>query len=293
MMSTNMSGRSLGRGALIASTGLAVLFAHSAANAQMMVCTLGEQGPYTPMANMPPAPRPSMELMRISQVLCPMGCGRVMLFENQTVSNAMTSTMPGQGSVISYNPGFMGQIFSQFGAGATFGVLAHEFGHHIDLQQPAAWMDHAWGRELRADAWAGCALARSGFDAAQASAALQAIAAYPSPTHPAWNLRVPALRQGYMNCGGTLEGLFGGPPRPPRFTPAQRPIGPAMQAGCGQYSSCDACVPVAGCGWCGTPAPPMAVTPETRVIRAGRPAVPTATPPMPAASTTSSLAMIA
>jgi Zn-dependent protease with chaperone function len=97
---------------------------------------------------------------------------------------------------------FMNNIFSALGPEASFGIIAHEFGHHIDLNSTPPWMNNSWSRELRADAWAGCALARRGFGPAQLSLSLQAISQYPSPSHPAWNMRVPAIQQGFVACGG-------------------------------------------------------------------------------------------
>jgi hypothetical protein len=31
---------------------------------------------------------------------------------------------------------------------------------------------------------------------------LAALAEYPSPSHPSWNLRLPTIRTGYTQCGG-------------------------------------------------------------------------------------------
>lgn len=172
--------------------------------AQGIVCTLGPQnGSYNPMLDGPTTPYATQEVTRIYQLLCPNSCGQLSYFQNPTVPNAATMTQGGGSSKIVYSPNFMGAIFQRFGPAASFGVIAHEFGHHVDLNTNAAsWMDNSWGRELRADAWAGCALARARLPAQQLAAALQAIAAFPSPSHPAWNLRLPALQLGYASCGG-------------------------------------------------------------------------------------------
>ena len=38
-------------------------------------------------------------------------------------------------------------------------------------------------------------------------AALGALAKYPSPKHPAWNARLPAIRSGYTHCGGAASNV--------------------------------------------------------------------------------------
>src|ERR1700722_10379020 len=56
--------------------------------------------------------------------------------------------------------------------------------------------------DLRADAWAGCALAKSDLTANDLAEALTAVSKYPPSTQPGWAARVPALRLGYIHCGG-------------------------------------------------------------------------------------------
>ena len=59
-----------------------------------------------------------------------------------------------------------------------------------------------WTPELRADAWAGCILARDNLTPADLQEALAALSEFPSPSHPNWNLRLPVIRSGYAHCGG-------------------------------------------------------------------------------------------
>jgi hypothetical protein len=124
-------------------------------------------------------------------------------------------------SVIAYSPAFMSRLAAKFGQPATFGVLAHEVGHHIDLLRNFAWMSNAWSRELRADAFAGCALARAGLPTEKLETALRAIAAYPTSSHPAWKQRQVAVRRGYEQCGGKdpmpeITSGWASPPPPAR-----------------------------------------------------------------------------
>jgi hypothetical protein len=67
-------------------------------------------------------------------------------------------------------------------------------------------MKCGWTPELRADAWAGCALARNNLSANDLAEALAAVSKYPpsghAGDHPSWALRAPALRLGFLHCGG-------------------------------------------------------------------------------------------
>ena len=173
--------------------------------AQMM-CNLGTSGfvQYNPNLDQPPSSRATLELMVIYEALCPDSCGEYLLVSNQTVPNALAVVIgPGQ-TKIGYKPEFMYNVESTFGSGATLGILAHEFGHHIDLNTFPSWMSNSWSRELRADAWAGCTLAKLYENTYALENALKAIASFPSPTHPPWQQRLLAVRSGYFNCGGSF-----------------------------------------------------------------------------------------
>lgn len=170
---------------------------------QGIVCQLGVgTSNFDMRMNQPATSYAISELSTIYRLLCPHGCGQVALYQNATAPNALTAVVAPATSIIAYNPAFMNQVLHSVGPEASFGILAHEFGHHGDINFSPAWMNDSWSRELRADAWAGCALARRGFSSGQLEIALQAIAEYPSPSHPGWALRIPALRQGYVSCGG-------------------------------------------------------------------------------------------
>lgn len=208
---------------------LALLLGARDARAQI-VCTLGPSaGAYIPQYDAPPTPYAQNEFLVLLRLMCPAGCGNVTYAQNPSVPNAMTMSVQPGVSKIAYSPGFMGAIFQRFGPGASFGVIAHELGHHLDFMSPAAWYDHAWGRELRADSWAGCALARAGLDATALQTATLAIATYPSPSHPAWNLRLPAIQAGYNACGGVAPGaMYGAAPQPVMQQPSMPLPGPGL-----------------------------------------------------------------
>jgi len=180
-----------------------VLLAAGTAQAQVM-CSLGPGvNQYNPFLDEPPTYRASIELDEIYQVLCPYGCGTYVLVSNPSTPNASAITFGMGQTKISYQASWMDMIDRRYGGGATYatyGILAHEFGHHIDLHTTPQWMNTSWSRELKADAWAGCALARSGMGTYEIENTLRAIAAFPSPTHPPWPQRQRAVRLGFRNC---------------------------------------------------------------------------------------------
>lgn len=171
-----------------------------------LMCSLGAMMPgqqgYNPYLDQPPAPRAANELASIYNMLCPAGCGSYVLVSNHTVPNAMAQAIGWGQTKIGYASGFMNHVAQRFGFGATFGILAHEFGHHIDFHTTPVWMNNSWSRELKADSWAGCALARANVGTDQIQNALRAIAAYPSPSHPGWPQRIQAVQSGFVACGG-------------------------------------------------------------------------------------------
>ena len=180
--------------------GFSLLLA-TVARAQL-ICSLGGDTYYNPNSDMNASPDALRIAHKVANVLCGGTCG-VALIRNPTAGTVLTSALPNGAAKIVYNPQFLKSIETSIGDGAIFGIFAHETGHVVDGRLNVAWMPASWGRELRADAWAGCALARAALSEDQTTAALRAILQYPSPTHPARDLRVPALALGYQSCGGT------------------------------------------------------------------------------------------
>ena len=184
----------------------------SDAKAQAM-CSLGPTAgqPYNAHLDRPPSSRALQELQAIYLAICPppLGCGNYVLFSNPTAPTIMwTPVRPGYSKFV-YNSVLLNQLAIQYGVGASFGVLAHAFGHHIDFNTTPAWMNDSWSSELRADAWAGCALARTGVGTGQIENALVAIAAFPVPGSPGWPQRQLAVRTGFISCGGQWLSRFG------------------------------------------------------------------------------------
>lgn len=171
-----------------------------------VICALG---PATSSYNAYEDQRPSPDAMQLaSQVnaalapLCRPRCPVIAIFRNATAPNAMLVASQSGDAKIVYAPRFFTDIYDSAGDGAVIAVIAHELGHAVSETAPASWIKPAWPPEIRADAWAGCALARVNLSARALQESLAQLAKYPAPAHPAWDLRLEALRTGFLQCGG-------------------------------------------------------------------------------------------
>jgi len=175
------------------------------AQAQVL-CALGPATPYDPLADMPPSAAAQAELKKVKALLCgPRGCGKVLLIANTTAPNSATVTDGVGASKIAYSPAFIGNVQKTYGPLATFGLVAHQLGHHLDTTgNRPPWMKEAWDGELRADAWAGCAMAKAELRPSGLQAVLLALSNYPSAHHPAWAARRAVITEGYNRCGGRV-----------------------------------------------------------------------------------------
>ena len=167
-----------------------------------VVCSLGGNNYYNPTSDENASPDALRIARNVANALCSGTCG-VALMRNPTAGTVETFIAPNGEAKVVYNPQFMKSIDTTIGDGAVFGLFAHEVAHVIDGRTSVAWMPGSWDRELRADAWAGCALGRAALPDEKTIAAVRAILRYPSPTHPARDMRLPALELGYHSCGGT------------------------------------------------------------------------------------------
>jgi len=174
-----------------------------------VVCSLGgNPAAYKPSADQRPT-ADAMDLAhRMSDVITPLcspRCPEIPILRNTTAANVMLIFSPGEAKVV-YNPQFFQNIYDNFGDGAIIAVLAHEFGHALDEVNP-----DKFGRggtpELRADAWAGCALARAKLTKVALNEALTALSKYPAPSHPDWSVRLNALKLGFTQCGSDAAKL--------------------------------------------------------------------------------------
>ena len=178
-------------------------------NAEIL-CALGPgAASYQPASDQ----RPSSDALQLAarvnsavSTICGAQCPTMALFRNATAPNAMLIADTGQAKLV-YSPRFFGSAYDSFGDSGIVAVIAHEVGHALDATMGAAWIKKSWTPELRADAWTGCILARldsakPGPVSGSLQSGLSALAKYPSPSHPGWNLRLAALRAGYTQCGG-------------------------------------------------------------------------------------------
>jgi hypothetical protein len=175
------------------------------AHAQVL-CALGPaQQPYDSMADMPASAAALAEVKKLKSLLCPKGCGKVFLFANATTPNTATVTDGRGASKIAYSPGFVSSAQATYGPIATFGIFAHDLGHHLEATgNKTAWMKESWDGELRADAWAGCAMAKAELTPSRLQAVLLTLSVYPSARHPDWSARRAVITEGYKQCGGRM-----------------------------------------------------------------------------------------
>src|SRR5580704_1931609 len=135
---------------------------------------------------------------------CTPQCPQIAIYRNPTAPNAMLVVTDDQAKFV-YAPQFFAAVYDKYGDGAIIAMVAHLYGHALNEVYPAPWMKNDWTPELRADAWAGCALAKSDLSSSDLAEALTAVSKYPplaQGAHPGWALRLPALRLGFIHCGG-------------------------------------------------------------------------------------------
>jgi hypothetical protein len=177
-----------------------------------VVCALGPSAAsYNASADQRPSPDAMKLVSRVNAALAPAclpNCPAIAVFRNATAPKAMLILANGDARIV-YEPQFFSMLYDKYGDGAIIAIIAHEFGHALAETVPAAWMKANWTAELRADAWAGCALAKSGLSAPGVKDALTALSKYPPPAQPGWPLRLPAVRLGFTHCGGEASQFDG------------------------------------------------------------------------------------
>jgi hypothetical protein len=173
--------------------------------AAQVVCALGSgASSYKASADQRPSPDAMQLVVRTNaavKAICGSNCPEIVVFRNTTAANLMLIADAGRAKLV-YAPQVFTAVHDRYGDAGIVALVAHALGHALDDGMGAAWIDKSWTAEVRADAWAGCTLAKSNLGSADVQAALAALADYPSPSHPKWNLRLQAIRAGYTNCGG-------------------------------------------------------------------------------------------
>jgi hypothetical protein len=123
------------------------------------------------------------------------------MFRNPTASNLMLIRAADQTKLV-YKPEFFTSVYETYGDAGIIALIAHEVGHAIDAAAPATWMKSNWSSELRADAWAGCALAKMDLSKRSLQADFNTLSIYPPLSQPDWSVRQPVWEAGYKQCGG-------------------------------------------------------------------------------------------
>ncbi|MBV8844872.1 MAG: hypothetical protein JO307_18860 [Bryobacterales bacterium] len=170
-----------------------------------IVCALGNGAAgYKPAEDQRPSPDAMQLAGRLNAAvksICGQNCPTMALFRNATAPNAMLINDSGQAKIV-YSPQFLSAAYDRFGDVGIVAIMAHVLGHALDGTLGASWIKNSWTAELRADAWAGCILAKTDTGAGGLEPALGALQSYPSPAHAGWNQRLPVVRAGYLGCAG-------------------------------------------------------------------------------------------
>ncbi|MEL6185289.1 MAG: hypothetical protein AAFU79_11755 [Myxococcota bacterium] len=194
-----------------------LLAAAAAAAPAPPACEGRTLGAYDPAHDAEPSLRALAEVQAAYDALCPTrDCGEGALFSNPTAGNnaftwvSLSKRGAATRAKIVYARRFMDALNERFGPGASFGVLAHEVGHHLTAARALrSKLEPAWNEELRADFLAGCALGRLGRGPEALESAFRALAAVATASHPSFRERVPVMRKGWASC--RAEGYPGAP----------------------------------------------------------------------------------
>lgn len=144
-------------------------------------------------------------IQQILNFLCTKDCGKFFIVRNPTVIDIRSEQIGTNESKIIYSSKFIDAFTQRYGPQATFGIFAHEIGHHIGSRVSPDLVTTPWDKGLRADELSGCAIAMAGFTTGQLESAILNEATYPSHSHPSSPLRIKAIRQGYLHCGGDIS----------------------------------------------------------------------------------------
>jgi hypothetical protein len=189
---------------LTLANGFVFSFVLCAAAGTEIVCALGPgAASYNPASDQRPtadAMEMATSLSTAMSSLCAPKCPEIPLFRNPTAANVMLVFGTGGAKVV-YAPAFFQSLYDNYGEGALIGVIAHEYGHALDEIYPQKF-GSGGTPELRADAWAGCALAKNNPTPARLASALTGISKYPTPGNPPWEIRLSAFKLGYTKCAG-------------------------------------------------------------------------------------------
>jgi hypothetical protein len=182
----------------------AILLLPLAASAEVICALRSGASAYKPSAD----ERPSADTMQIVRrvdtaysSICLPKCPAIAMLRNPTAANVMLIATKDDAKLV-YSPAFFAGVYAKYGEAGIMALVAHVYGHAIDETTQSTWLPAKWNPELRADAWTGCVLAKTGLPPSGITSALGAMAMSPPPSQPVWTSRVPAVRLGFIHCGG-------------------------------------------------------------------------------------------
>src|SRR5262249_29891870 len=150
--------------------------------ADKVICALGSGAVSYKVAS---DQRPSADALELAArttkaagTICGSNCPQVVLFRNSTAANLMLLFDAGRAKVV-YAPQVFTVVYDKHGDAGIMALLAHEVGHALDDAIGASWIEKSWNAEMRADAWAGCVMARSGLSQAEVLEGLAALDEFP------------------------------------------------------------------------------------------------------------------
>lgn len=136
------------------------------------------------------------EARALLEPICRPLCGEMLYARNDQLENATVEPLGDGWYLLVWSKTWLRSLRESFGREAILAVYAHEQGHVIDSELPSPWgLDQ---RELSADAWGGCALARGHYALDPVLAAYETFG--DDDIHPAVALRQSALRLGASWC---------------------------------------------------------------------------------------------
>ncbi len=158
-------------------------------------------------AGPPPAEfrRAFFRVQRAMAPVCGKRCGAVVLVRDNKMTSA-GQARPGRGyTTLAVNPANAVGWKLAFGHNGPLLVMAHEYAHHLDIQNRLGGVatGDEWPAELLADTIAGCALARSGVSWRKLARALRFVRSVDFDhyfDHPHGADVARALRAGHKRC---------------------------------------------------------------------------------------------
>lgn len=146
-----------------------------------------------------PAPVTPWEARTAAAMLAPYcgeGCGELAVYPAFGLDGGASVKWDWRVAAIHYDVAWLDELREGYGSGVVIWVFGHEMGHYMAGSEVRGKTS-----ELFADAWAGCAVGRTGMALEPVEAAIrEAISPSDTPTHPGYEARIEATRAGARWC---------------------------------------------------------------------------------------------